>query len=176
MFLLYNFTQIQSSEWIELLITTKKEKDQMKLRAIIALSSAALLTMVFALVSGAGAPPCGIDADSDGVGDCVVDNCLGLANASQHDPDEDGYGTACDSDINNNCFTGVDDAFTIFAAAGAAAPWVPTQDGAMDLNENDFVGVDDAFAAFAVAGAQPGPSARLCAACTGANPGSCPNI
>ena len=62
----------------------------MNLRAIIALASAALLTMVFALVSSAGPPPCPADADSDGVCD-TIDNCLGVANPSQHDPDTDGY-------------------------------------------------------------------------------------
>ena len=147
----------------------------MNLRAIIALASAALLTMVFALVSSAGPPPCPADADSDGVCD-TIDNCLGVANPSQHDPDTDGYGTACDWDINNNCVVGGDDAFAVFGNSLAAAPWAPPELGAMDANENGVIGGDDAFTVFSNGLANPGPSGRSCAACTGAVPGSCPNL
>jgi hypothetical protein len=148
----------------------------MKLRAIIALSSAALLTMVFALVSGAGAPTCAADSDSDGACDIDVDNCIGVPNPDQDDPDTDGYGTACDMDINNNCAVGADDALTIFNNLGAGAPWSPLHEEAQDLNQNSAVGADDALAAFNNLGQAPGPSARACAECTGANPGSCPNL
>lgn len=148
----------------------------MKLRAIVALSSAALLTMVFALVSGAGPPPCPADVDSDGACDVGVDNCLGVANPGQGDPDEDGYGTACDTDIDNNCTTGANDAFAVFGAIGAGSPWTPASSEAMDIDENGTVGANDAFAVFGVIGAAPGPSARSCASCPSTVPGTCPNL
>ncbi|MEM6640724.1 MAG: hypothetical protein AAF610_12585 [Pseudomonadota bacterium] len=44
------------------------------------------------------------DADGDGISD-NVDNCLEIANASQLDGDNDGYGNACDADLNNDCST-----------------------------------------------------------------------
>ena len=147
----------------------------MKLRAIIALSSAALLTMVFALVSGAGLPPCPGDADSDGVCD-DIDNCLGVANPTQHDPDLDGYGTTCDYDINNNCLVGGDDAFLVFSNLLANAPWAPPELGAYDINQNGLVGGDDAATVFANTLIAPGPSGRTCAHCPGTSPGSCPNL
>lgn len=42
-----------------------------------------------------------IDEDGDGVLD-AVDNCLEVANASQTDVDGDGFGNACDADLNND--------------------------------------------------------------------------
>ncbi len=78
----------------------------MKLRVIIALSSAALLTLALALVSTAG-PTCLGDADSDGICDVEGggDNCLGLATPAQRDDDEDGYGNLCDPDPIHDCNT-----------------------------------------------------------------------
>jgi hypothetical protein len=129
--------------------------------------------MVFALVSGAGVPPCPADADSDGICDVADDNCLGIANPSQADPDQDGYGTACDADINNNCVVGADDVSAIFSNLFLTAPWTPLSNGAMDLNANGVVGSDDAFAAFGLLFSQPGPSALSCASCPGTVPGDC---
>jgi hypothetical protein len=43
-----------------------------------------------------------VDDDSDGVTD-GLDNCLEVANPTQLDSDGDGYGNACDADLNNDC-------------------------------------------------------------------------
>ncbi len=42
-----------------------------------------------------------LDSDADGALD-VIDNCLLLANPTQLDADADGYGNACDADLNNS--------------------------------------------------------------------------
>ncbi|MEM7082480.1 MAG: dockerin type I domain-containing protein [Pseudomonadota bacterium] len=42
------------------------------------------------------------DSDSDGVAD-ASDNCIDLANGNQLDSNGDGFGNACDADINNDC-------------------------------------------------------------------------
>jgi hypothetical protein len=175
MFLLYNSSRIRSSEWIELLQIIK-ETYQMKLRAIIALSSAALLTMVFALVSGAGPDPCPADADLDGICDINDDNCLGVANPNQSDPDTDGYGTACDLDINNDCIVGAGDAYVVFINALQTSPWSPLYFEAMDVDGNGTVGSGDAYKVFSNSLQAPGPSARVCAECSSALPGLCPNL
>lgn len=41
------------------------------------------------------------DVDADGVAD-AVDNCLHLPNCDQRDTDGDGFGNACDTDLNND--------------------------------------------------------------------------
>lgn len=65
----------------------------MKRRVIIALSSVALLALLFTLVSGAGLTHVGPDIDGDGVSDdpnTFADNCTAIPNPEQRD--EDGYG------------------------------------------------------------------------------------
>ncbi len=138
----------------------------MTLRAIIALSSAALLTLVFALVSGAGVVPCVTDADSDGVCDSLgLDNCTAIANPGQRDDDEDGYGNICDSDVDQNCGVGLSDLTAVFGNFGLGAPWTPKNLGAFDVDENGGVGLSDLTTVFGIFGFSPGPSSRLCADC-----------
>ena len=150
----------------------------MKLRAIIALSSAALLTMVFALVSGAGPAACppGGDSDSDGV--CNADgsdNCGNVANPGQRDNDEDGYGNICDWDVNQDCVGGGPDLLPIFQNALASAPWAPKKDGAFDVNEDNTVGGPDLLIVFQNSLNPPGPSTRACADCNAVpETGVCP--
>jgi hypothetical protein len=152
----------------------------MKLRVIIALSSAALLTLALALVSTAG-PTCLGDADSDGICDVEEggDNCLGLANPAQRDDDEDGYGNICDTDTNQDCVAGAADLTGVFGNFGGAAPWAPKNGGAFDVNEDNVIGAGDLTAVFGAFGSAPGPSGKSCADCTatpttGLGLGTCP--
>lgn len=48
------------------------------------------------------------DLDQDGIVD-TVDNCQRLANIDQRDTDGDGFGNACDADLNNDCIVNVSD-------------------------------------------------------------------
>jgi hypothetical protein len=142
----------------------------MKLRSIIALLSASLITLVFALASGAGPQ---IDTDGDGVFEnpsLTSDNCISAANPnpSQRDDDEDGYGNSCDHDVTNDCVIGGPDLGAIFGAFGASSGnnWNgdPTR-AAYDINQDNVVGGPDLGATFALFGGTPGPSSRTCADC-----------
>jgi hypothetical protein len=152
----------------------------MKLRVIIALSSAALLTLALALVSTAG-PTCLGDADSDGICDVEEggDNCLGLANPAQRDDDEDGYGNLCDTDTNQDCVAGTADLAGVFTGFGGSSPWSPKNAGAFDVNEDNVVGTADLSLVFTAFGSAPGPTGKSCADCTatpttGLGLGTCP--
>ena len=147
----------------------------MKLRAIIAIMSAALITLVFTLVSVAGSV-CAVDADADGICDSDgSDNCTEKFNPGQRDDDEDGYGNLCDWDINNDCVAGAPDLALVFSRAIAAAPWSPKSDGAYDITEDNVVGAPDLAQIFANTLAPPGPSSRACADCSAAiGTGVCP--
>ncbi len=49
-----------------------------------------------------------VDTDGDGVDD-TVDNCSALANPNQIDSNGDGFGNACDADLNNDLIVNVSD-------------------------------------------------------------------
>jgi hypothetical protein len=53
-----------------------------------------------------------LDSDGDGVGD-RHDNCTAVANPSQRDANQDGYGNLCDADVDENGVVGASDAKTI---------------------------------------------------------------
>jgi hypothetical protein len=137
--------------------------------------SAALITLVFTLVSVAGSV-CAVDADGDGVCDSDgSDNCTEKFNPGQRDDDEDGYGNLCDWDINNDCVAGAPDIALVFSRPLDAAPWNPKSDGAYDITEDDVVGAPDIAQIFAHPLEPPGPSSRACADCSAAiGTGVCP--
>jgi hypothetical protein len=152
-----------------------KEKYPMNIRAITALASAALLTCVLALTSGAGAPICG-DIDSDGVCD-TDDNCDLVANPIQSDGDDDGYGEACDLDTTNDCNITVADITAIIPTLGVNEP----PDSPYDLNRDGNTTVSDITSVIpSVGGPHTGSSGKGCASCgtgepTGIGaPGACP--
>jgi hypothetical protein len=149
----------------------------MKLRVIIALSSAALLTLVLALVSSAGPPVCppGGDTDSDGACEALgLDNCTAISNPGQRDDDEDGYGNICDADVNQDCGIGAPDITGVFSHLSESAVWIPKNRGAYDINEDNGVGAPDITAVFSNLSGSPGPSSRACADCTATPLGTCP--
>lgn len=55
----------------------------------------------FAYVRGAPPPA---DSDGDGIAD-AKDNCVLVVNPQQRDPDGDGFGASCDTDLNNDCIS-----------------------------------------------------------------------
>jgi hypothetical protein len=147
----------------------------MKLRAITALASAALLTLVLALNSGAGSPAC-TDGDSDGVCD-TDDNCVAIANPAQSDGDSDGYGEACDLDTNNDCNTSVADVTAIIPSLGISEP----PDSPFDVNLDGFTTIADITTIIpALGNPLAAGSGKACASCgtgepTGISaPGACP--
>lgn len=91
------------------------------------------------------------DADGDRIDD-GLDNCLGAANAGQHDSDGDGYGNWCDADLNN-------DSRTNFADVAAFRARFGTTDAEADLDANGVVNFADLGRLRALFGKSPGPSA-----------------
>lgn len=111
------------------------------------------------------APPAarlgGPDSDGDGFDD-YYDNCRLVTNPTQLDSDADGYGNACDADLNNNGVTNAQDLGllrTAFFATPGAANWNPNA----DLNGDGVINVVDLGAMRAVFFEPPGPSGMSCA-------------
>ena len=119
------------------------------------------LILGFALaipISGSAGPVCE-SFDNDSICD-QLDNCVLIANDSQCDTDNDGYGNACDADLTNDYVVGVPD-FTTFAnefqSSGAPGSI------ASDFNCDGVVGVPD-FTTFSSSfQGTPGPSGLSCA-------------
>jgi hypothetical protein len=134
------------------------------MRNIVILGCALLLAIGLSFSSFAGSV---VDADSDGIPD-IYDNCLGTPNGpllgtndcdSQLDADQDGYGNACDLDLNNDGYTFGDDVGLLLAADGdvVACP-------ECDFNCDGFVLGDDVGLMLVGFGNLPGPSGLACAA------------
>jgi hypothetical protein len=130
--------------------------------------------------------PAQADVDLDGRGD-LCDNCVsvpngpdayapGLAVVSQCDRDSDGFGNACDADLNNDGFaTPLDNPGYI----AALAAFIPPPPGQYDLDCNGFMTpLDNLIYLPFLALFLPGPSGLPCAPPPGApsTTGSCPPL
>ncbi|MEO1573713.1 MAG: thrombospondin type 3 repeat-containing protein, partial [Pseudomonadota bacterium] len=72
-----------------------------------------------------------VDTDGDGVDDSV-DNCIAAANPGQTDADGDGFGNACDADLNGDCVVNVTD-LGLLRQAFFSTPGSPAWNPAADL-------------------------------------------
>jgi hypothetical protein len=91
------------------------------------------------------------DTDGDGVPDSR-DNCTQVANANQLDSDGDGYGNACDADLNNDGIVNSLDISALRTAFGSTSLLG-------DLNGDGVVNALDVSQMRRLFGTRPGPSA-----------------
>ncbi len=91
------------------------------------------------------------DADEDGVLDSV-DNCTDVSNVSQTDADGDGFGNACDPDLNN-------DNIVNFIDLSAFSALFLSTDSTADFNDDGSVNFLDLIIMQAFFFAPPGPAA-----------------
>jgi uncharacterized repeat protein (TIGR03806 family) len=94
------------------------------------------------------------DVDGDGVDD-TIDNCRNTANANQRDTDDDGYGSVCDPDFNNDGAVNINDWNRLKARLNVT----PVVDVATDLDGNGAVNINDLNRLKSYLGKPPGPSA-----------------
>jgi hypothetical protein len=123
----------------------------------ISLSVASIFSLALA---SAGSAVAGNEVDLDG--DTVppaVDNCMLVENPDQCDTDQDGYGNACDPDVNNDGGVGTPDYAPIGANIGQPTSAYP---GA-DVNCDGGIGTPDYAHVGANIGGAPGPSGLSCA-------------
>lgn len=92
-----------------------------------------------------------IDTDNDGIPDSS-DNCTLVSNGSQIDTDGDGYGNACDGDLDNNGFVGTRDLGMFKQAFG-------TENANADFTGDGFVSTRDLGRFKMMFGSKPGPKA-----------------
>ena len=100
------------------------------------------------------------DLDSDGVLD-PDDNCMLVANADQCDGDRDGFGSACDFDVDGDLVTSLTDLDRAFDVASLTKV---STDPVFDINCDGSVGLDDVGAIFDHQSEVVGPSGLACTA------------
>ncbi|MEM9057569.1 MAG: alpha/beta hydrolase-fold protein [Pseudomonadota bacterium] len=98
------------------------------------------------------------DSDADATPD-FADNCANVANADQRDSDGDGFGNACDADLNNDCQVN-------FVDLGAMKAVFFGTDANADLDGDGAVNFSDLGRMKAAFFTAPGPSG-VSEACTG---------
>ncbi len=94
-----------------------------------------------------------VDTDGDGVAD-EVDNCTLVANVSQFDADNDGFGNPCDPDLNNDMQVNTGD-FNLFRTK------LFTKDSTADFNEDGNVDTGDLNILRSYLFKAPGPAGSL---------------
>jgi hypothetical protein len=108
-----------------------------------------LIIILFGLVLSL---PCiAQDSDGDSVDD-TLDNCKEVSNPDQHDSNHDGYGNACDADLDNNGIVSFNDLALFKLVFGSS------NDDA-DFDGNGTVSFSDLALFRLMFGRQPGPSA-----------------
>lgn len=95
------------------------------------------------------------DNDGDGVAD-AIDNCLAVLNPAQVDSDGDGFGNACDGDLNNDGFTNAFDYALLRTLLGT--PSTPPTYSPADFNADGYINQQDWALFRGMLGTPPGPS------------------
>jgi hypothetical protein len=99
-----------------------------------------------------------VDRDGDGFVEWQ-DNCTGLYNPSQADADEDGFGNACDGDLNNSGLVTAADYPILRDCLNRRAESARRDPCAVaDLNDDDLVTAADYAIWRAMLNKPPGPS------------------
>lgn len=92
------------------------------------------------------------DSDDDGIPDST-DNCTEVPNPGQQDTNGDGFGNACDADLNNDCIVNFDDLTALKAVFFSNDPDADF-DSSGTVNFDDLTVMKNSFFG------QPGPSAQ----------------
>ncbi len=92
-----------------------------------------------------------VDSDADGVPD-DIDNCTQVANPDQRDTNADGFGNACDADVNNDCVINFQDVSTV------GGLFLQTGDLDADFNGDQVVNFIDFGVVTSAFLETPGPS------------------
>lgn len=93
-----------------------------------------------------------LDSDGDGVDD-TLDNCINAENTDQRDSNGDGFGNACDADLDNSGFVNFADLSLFKSAFGS-------NDADADFDGSGLVNFADLSAFKLMFGQPPGPSSN----------------